>query len=81
MLGLRLSLLLGLLALFVAGDLRSVPVWRSDTTLWPHAAAVTPYKPRPLINYAKQVFVQGRDADALRLVERAERLETMRGRR
>ena len=30
---------------------RTIPVWQSDVTLWAHAAALAPLKPRPVVNY------------------------------
>ena len=78
--GPRLLLLLGLLVCYVAGDRHAVSVWRSNDTLWPHAAAVAPLKPRPILNHAKQLFGQGREADAIALIVRVEQLESVRGR-
>lgn len=79
--GPRLLILLGLLGCYVVGDVHAIAVWRSEPALWAHAARVTPTKPRPLINHAKQLFVDGRDADVAALVQRADALLQRRGRR
>ena len=36
-----------------------IPVWQSDATLWTHAAAVAPLKPRPAVNVARALILQG----------------------
>ena len=36
-----------------------VPVWRSETTLWHHAAGISPLKPRPVLNYARALLLEG----------------------
>lgn len=55
----------------------ALAVWRSDLTLWRHAAQVAPQKPRVLVNYGVSL-IQARviEAGTARLVqaERASRL-------
>lgn len=81
MLGPRLLFLFMLLAGYILSDVAALAVWGSDRTLWPHAARVAPTKPRPLINYAKQLFADGRDREAVDIIVRVEDLEATRGRR
>lgn len=67
-----------LLIVYAALLFTHVPVWRSDLTLWTHAAKQAPYKPRPVLNYAKARLMAG-DVDGategfqrtLRLAEQA----------
>lgn len=42
-----------------------VPVWQSDAVLWPYAAQVAPLKPRPAVNTARALLLQG-DVDGAR---------------
>lgn len=51
-----------------------VYVWRSNLTLWAHAARQAPRKPRPLINYAVALVESGAVVPAARALMRAERL-------
>lgn len=47
---------------------RQVPAWRSEPSLWLHAAIQAPLKPRPLVNYARALILTGRHEDAERLL-------------
>ena len=47
------------------------PVFSSGATLWRHAAARAPNKPRPLNNYGVMLVGQGRFAEARHLFLRA----------
>ena len=40
---------------------QQVGVWRNDVTLWTHAVAVTPEKPRPIINLSTALTNAGLD--------------------
>lgn len=48
-----------------------VPVWRSEPSLWAHAARVAPNKPRPIVNVGKAAMLQGRFDIAERAMYRA----------
>lgn len=49
-----------LLALFYAWQThQQIGIWRSNVTLWTHAATIAPYKPRVLTNYGLALLQQG----------------------
>jgi hypothetical protein len=74
----RWGLLLGLLLAYLAIDARAVVVWRSDLSLWSHAAALAPSKLRPQLNLSKQLYALGREEEAIRLASRALHLDQER---
>jgi len=45
---------------------RYVQVWESELTLWRHAAAHAPRKPRPMLNYGVALLRAGRRDEATR---------------
>ena len=50
---------------------QQIPVWRSNQTLWTHAHAVSPLKPRVAQNHALALLEQGKKAEALAEFRRA----------
>ena len=57
---------IGVLCLVACAVLTAVrlPAWHSDLALWQAAAAVTPDRPRPVLNVASALIDQGRYLDA-----------------
>jgi hypothetical protein len=51
-----------------------VQVWQSDFSLWKDAVAKAPYKPRPWINYGKELAERQQTAAAFHAFTRAEQL-------
>ena len=41
-------------------------IWRSELTLWGHAAAQAPLKPRPALNYGSALLMSGEPDRAVR---------------
>lgn len=41
-----------------------VPHWRSEPTLWAQAVEHAPLKPRPALNYARALMLEGRFSEA-----------------
>ena len=37
----------------------TMPIWRDDVTLWSHAVAAAPRKPRPTLNLARALILTG----------------------
>ena len=62
------ALVLGICAWVTQGRAQ---VWRSNEALWTAAVAVTPTKPRPLVNLAAAYARQGRAEEADRWLHRA----------
>ena len=50
-----------------------LPAWRSDVTLWTHAAQMAPQKPRVALNYGVVLLAQG-DLGGLEQFARAQAL-------
>lgn len=57
------------LAGFLAIDLGTVGIWRSEADLWAHAYRMAPHSPRAVVNHAKHLSVAGREAEAVRLID------------
>lgn len=77
--GWHASLVCTVLPLVVLGMLawrthQAVPVWWSNLTLWQHAAAVAPLKPRPLVNVAGAQLEAGHTQAGLNALLQADRL-------
>ena len=51
-----------LVAVYVIQGHQYAQVWTSDLALWEHAAYFAPQKPRPAVNYAKEL-IQARRLD------------------
>ena len=48
-----------LLAVYTGLTALQVRVWRSELTLWGHAVAIAPLKPRPALNLALALILRG----------------------
>ena len=62
----RRAVIAGLLVFYAAFTVAQVPVWRSESAVWAHAALVAPLKPRPVLNAGNAALLTGD-------VDRAER--------
>ena len=58
-------------ALYAWQTAQQIPVWRSNVTLWTHAQAVAPQKPRVVQNYALALLEQGDTEGAMQQFRRA----------
>jgi hypothetical protein len=68
----RRLVVVGLCAVWAWQSHQYVRVWRSDVTLWQHAAVMAPHKPRALLNAGTMQVVRGRFADARALFQLAQ---------
>lgn len=69
----RIRGLIGLLLVFAGIDLWAVRAWRSESALWTHAYRVSPRSPLVTVNYARHLFLAGREDEARRMVMGARR--------
>jgi hypothetical protein len=70
----RRAVMVGWLVWCAAVTHDQVGVWRSDLTLWLHAATVAPAKPRPALNYGSALAIRGEFVGAALWWEHAIRL-------
>lgn len=67
----RAALFVGLVMACAWRTHAQVGVWRSELTLWGHAAAQAPLKPRPALNYGSALLMAGEPDGAVRWWVRA----------
>lgn len=65
-------MLIALLVLCAGLSHRQATVWRSDLTIWAHAAALAPNKPRPWTNLGAALILAQRDTEARAVLRHAE---------
>lgn len=51
---------------------QQIPAWRSELTLWSHAARMAPFKPRVALNYAGALLGDGQMRAGMRQLARAQ---------
>lgn len=73
----RLLPIVLLVSWYAVQSQRYVPMFRSNVTLWGHAAEWAPVKPRVASNYAGSLLEARRGAEALRQYARARQLTTL----
>lgn len=61
-------------AAMIGCSARQVSVWRSDLTLWAHAATIAPAKPRVALNYGVALFADGQTRAGIEQWRRASQL-------